>query len=352
MYAPKFTITNNILKHIGVIDAAREVVENAALIPAYEKKFQAEAALRTVHHGTRLEGNDLTLSQAEQVMEGQEVVAHDRDIQEVINYRKVLDLVDKLVEEEADYSEETLKKLHQATVVRISPEKDAGQYRKTQVVIRNAVSGEVSFRPPPALEVSHLIKSFFSWINSKEAKEMHPVLRSGITHYVLAAVHPFTEGNGRNARAFATLVLFAEGYDIRKLFSLEEYFDRDAERYYQALQSVSNQSTDLGRRDLTPWLEYFCQGLAIELSRVKDRVRQLSLDGRLRSKTGKQVALTERQIKLVEYLQENGQIRMAEARKIIPMVSEDTLLRDLRDLLRKGIVKKTGVTKGAAYIMK
>ena len=53
MYQPKFVITNKILKNIGAIEAAKEVIENAPLVPYYEKQFQSEAIARMVHHSTR-----------------------------------------------------------------------------------------------------------------------------------------------------------------------------------------------------------------------------------------------------------------------------------------------------------
>ena len=94
MYLPKFSITNKILRNIGLVEAGREVIMNAPLVPAYEKKFREEAIVRTVHHGTHIEGNELNFSEAERVLKGQPVVARDRDIQEVINYRNVLNYLD------------------------------------------------------------------------------------------------------------------------------------------------------------------------------------------------------------------------------------------------------------------
>ena len=85
MYAPKFAITNRILKSVGEIEAAKEVIENAPLVPYYEKQFRTDAIARTVHHGTHIEGNDLSLLETKKILEGIEVVAHERDIQEVIN---------------------------------------------------------------------------------------------------------------------------------------------------------------------------------------------------------------------------------------------------------------------------
>src|SRR5258708_7793451 len=93
MYSPTYTITNKILKHIGTIEASKEVIDKAPLLPFYEKKFQSEALVRSAYHGTHLEGNELNLSQAERVVMGQHVIARERDIQEVINYRKIMELI-------------------------------------------------------------------------------------------------------------------------------------------------------------------------------------------------------------------------------------------------------------------
>ena len=62
MLAPRFTITNQILINVGKIEAAREVIENSPLVPAWEEKFREEAMVRAAHFGTHLEGNDLTLT--------------------------------------------------------------------------------------------------------------------------------------------------------------------------------------------------------------------------------------------------------------------------------------------------
>jgi len=127
---------------------------------------------------------------------------------------------------------------------------------------------------------------------------------------------------------------------------LEEYYDKDAQSYYQALQSVK-------ASNLTPWLEYFTQGLAIELTRVKERVQKLSQDLALKEKLGgKQVYLSERQIKIIEYIRRAGFLQNKDFPQLFSMISEDTVLRELKDLMKKGIIKKKGKTKAARYELK
>ena len=318
-------------------------------MPFYEKEFQKDALIRTIHFGTHIEGNELNLNQAEKVLDGVEVVGRSRDIQEVINYRKVMDYIDQFKDQNSKtkIDEELIKHLHKLTVEKILAPQQCGVFRKTQVVVKNSYSGEVSFRPPMAVAVPFQVKDLLEFINANDKEDVHPVLKSAIAHYELVRIHPFTDGNGRVGRALSTLILFQEGYDIRKFFSLEEYFDSDAVRYYDALQSVEKKDGDL-----TNWLEYFSLGLAIELSKIKDKIEAISVDVKIKEKLGgKPLLLSERQLKIIQYIQKTGYLQNKGFAQIFPMVSEDTILNELKVLLKSGIIKKHGVTKGAKYIM-
>lgn len=411
MFQPSFVINSRILRYISRIEGAKSLIDNAALIPAWEVQFRSEAQARIVHHGTHLEGNDLSLTQARRVIEQVEeieeeskgkrkvilrpesvadkagVVGRDRDIQEVINYRNVLRFIDTLsaphIKEKLPgvwinqkgmnhrlskrkdpprqiidknrpelrmypyYTGKELLMIHALTLEKILTQEKNGSFRTTRVVIKDASSGEVTYRPPPPVEVKYQIEEYFEWLNSLSSREEHPVIRAGITHFELVRIHPFVDGNGRVARAFTTLVLFREGYDIKRFFSLEEYYDSDPLGYYGALQSVNR-----ANGDLTPWLEYFTLGLAIELEKVKEKVKRMSLDSHLRDSVGKQISVSERQIKLIERLKDIGELGVPDAREILPMVSDDTILRDFNNLIEKGVIKKKGQTKGARYVLR
>lgn len=357
MFVPKYTISNSILKNIGLIDASREVVLNAPLIPAWEAKFRKEAIERTVHHGTHLEGNRLTNEEVKDVLDGKEVLARDRDVQEIINYRNVLKFIDRISEQISesktyDFTLETLLEIHRITTERILSEQNSGKFRMSQVVIKNAETGQISYTPPPAAEVPFLTEDLINWINDSETKDLHPVIKAGIIHYEISRIHPFLDGNGRTGRATATLIMFLDGYDIRKFFSLEEYFDENPMDYYLTLQEVSNQLVlDTHERDLTPWLEYFVKGVAIELNRVKERVKRVSTDARIKNKLGAQVELNERQMLIMEFLHRHGSMQNKDFRKIFPDFSDDTVLREIKFLKKKGLVKKTGGTKKAGYVL-
>jgi Fic family protein len=345
MYKPNFQITSKILKNIGLIEGAKAVIESAALLPAWEAKFKEEAEVRAVHYGTHVEGNELNLDQVRRVMEGQEIVARERDVKEVINYRKTLEY---LGSDTSSLGEEVLKELHRITVDGLVPEEEKGAYRKVAVVLRDVLTGQVVHRPPNAVEIPYLMADFFSWLNSPATAELHPVLKAGITHHAIVRIHPFTEGNGRVSRAMATLILLREGFDIRKLFSLEEYYDKNVAAYYRAIKTVDENPNN----DITLWLEFFTEGVAIEFNQVKEKVQHLSVDLKIKNRAGGQIFLNPRQIKIVETIENAGYLQNAMFKTLFPMISEDTVLRDLKDLMDKKIIKKSGRTKAARYLLR
>ncbi len=344
MFQPKYTITNTLLNRIARIEASVEVIHQAPVVPLWEKEFRQDAIVRQVHHGTHIEGNQLGLQDAKDVLLGKDVVGRPRDIQEVINFRRVIEIIDDDFERGVGkITEMLILKLHRTLMDKILPPELCGAYRTKQVIIKNSHTGEVTFRPPEPVKVPFSMDEFVYWLNSTPKDILHPVLKAGIAHYEMARIHPFVDGNGRVSRIVATLILVLGGYDMRRFFSLEEFYDKDSESYYKALQSASG-------GDLTQWLEYFVFGAAVEFDRVREKILKLSQDVKLKSKMGgRQIYLTERQIKLVEYITDVGYVQNKMFSMLFPDVSDDTVLREVNELIEKGLIRKVGSTKGARY---
>lgn len=362
MFQPTFSITSNLLTYISRIESAKALIDLSPLVPAWEAKFREDAMARTIHYGTKIEGNDLTEAQAQavvrldanadtkEVQEKTGILARERDIQEVINYRNVISWIDRQKSPQFKHliNLDTLKTLHKLTIYNLVDAKYSGAFRDRQVIVKSAGDGSIAFRPPISVEIPYLVGDLFSWLHGPQGASVHPIFQAAITHYQLVYIHPFIEGNGRTARAFATLLLYTQDYDFKRFFSLEKYFDSDVESYYSALLSVQQAPN----QDMTYWLEYFCYGLAIEIDKIQQQVMKLSKDLKLKKQLGKQVALTERQIILLELFQQQDQISSEDAQKILPQVSVDTILRDMKDLITKGVIEKKGVTKGVTYALK
>ncbi|KXK10474.1 MAG: Adenosine monophosphate-protein transferase SoFic [Microgenomates bacterium OLB23] len=183
-----------------------------------KKRFRDDAVIRTAHHGTHIEGNRLNLTEAQDVLLGKDVVGRARDVQEVINYRRTLQVIEEESKKDLQrITEGTIKKLHKSVVEGILLPEQIGEYRTKQVVIKNSETGEVTFRPPSPVEVPFLMREFLYWLNKPDL-DVHPVLKAGIAHHELVRIHPFIDGNGRVSRGLSTLILFLEKIRYTSVF--------------------------------------------------------------------------------------------------------------------------------------
>lgn len=198
---------------------------------------------------THIEGTQLTLEQATQLLAGQTIPEADPDdVRELLNYRTAFDLVAEYVGSGEPIIEALIREIHKRLVKDVRGDSATpGQYRLEQNLIVNSVTKETIYTPPPTHEVQPLMTDLVEWLNADT--RINTVLISGVAQFQLVHIHPFIDGNGRTARLLATLVLYRGNYDFKRLFTISEFYDRDRSAYYAALQSV--RSRDM---DMTGWL--------------------------------------------------------------------------------------------------
>jgi Fic family protein len=221
---------------------------------------------------------------------------------------------------------------------------DEGKLRDRRVYVGNSYTGEVIFEPPPANQVGILIEEFLGWFNSTEILEIDSVLIAGITHYEIVRIHPFIDGNGRTTRIMAALVLSKRGFDTKKFFTLDDYYDQDRRSYYDALKNI-NQDT----LDLTEWLEYFTEGVTTIIKAVKDKVIGLSKSVKILKGKGL-ISLTNRQMKIVEFIINNDKISSGQVAKMFD-ITRQSALKEIKKLVELEVVRLIGFRKDAHYVL-
>jgi Fic family protein len=258
------------------VGAAVAVVEHLAIPPAIREELRRRARVRSTHYSTRIEGNRLTLAEAEQVIGGDRVRFHgrERDVTEVRNYWNALLRVEEWAAAGRPLTEELIQRIH-ALVERGARAKPS-PWRDGQNMIRDSESGALVYLPPEAKDVPSLMSGLVAWIRQAE-EEMLPVpILAGLAHYQFVTIHPYYDGNGRTARLLATFLLHRGGHGLQGLFSLEEHHARDLAAYYNSLAVHPHHNYYEGRAeaDLTPWLEYFLDTLAEAFNAAKNNSLQ------------------------------------------------------------------------------
>ncbi len=338
MFNPKFTITNRINNSLLEIERARGFLDAAGLKEEWIEDMQSEAIILEAHHSTHIEGTQLTLSQAQRILSGWAVRdVRDDDRQELLNYKEAMDFVSEYLGKKSEITEDLIQKIHRILVSNVrGGTLEPGKYREVQNYVVNSLTGEILYTPPPPSGVPQLMKEFIRFLNRES--DISPVLIAGIGQSQFVDIHPFLDGNGRTARVLCTLILYQNGYDFKRLFSLSEYYDKNRREYYDAIQSVRERNMDL-----TVWLEYFTEGLRRQLIEVKTKGEKAIKRDVLIEKA-KMSRLNDRQQKILLYLLDEKQASVEEIRQKFNLVRR-TVQRDLSRLVDSGMIKEVAKSK-------
>ena len=338
MFKPKLTITNKINKALLEIERARGFLEATKLKEEWIKEMQSEALILESHYSTHIEGTKLTLAQSKKILTGKTVMGINKDDrQELLNYKEAMDFVSEYLGKKSDITENLIKQIHEILVKDVrGGTLEPGKYRKVKNYVVNLLTGEVIYTPPPPSYVPQLMKEFVEWLNNKS--NISPVIVAGISQYKLVDIHPFLDGNGRTARVLCTLILYQNGYDFKKLFSLSEYYDKNRAGYYEAIQSVRE-----NEMYMTYWLEYFTEGLKNQLIEVRAKGEKV-IKKEIIIEKAKKFNLNERQQKILLLLLGKERASVEEMRNILNLVRR-TVQRDLSKLSDLNLVKEISKSK-------
>lgn len=165
-------------------------------------------AIRLAHHSTAIEGNTLTQSETEIVIEKGITIGGKsvREHLEVIGHQEALEFVLSLSEADANISERDIKDIH-SLVMKGQSNGDSGAYRTL-----NVKAAGTEFTYPEHLHVPEMMHSFVAWLNS--AGDSHPVQFASEAHLRFVTIHPFRDGNGRVGRLLLNLLLIRAGYTV------------------------------------------------------------------------------------------------------------------------------------------
>ena len=277
MFAPKYRITGKVAKALMSIEADRQVVATLPLTAPMLDSLRRTARLLSTHFSTQIEGNKLSPSQVKAVVEGEgNFPGRERDEAEVRHYFAALEHVERLGHKPAKLTESEVRAIHGLVM---TGKAKPTPYRDGQNVIRDSRMGQTVYMPPEAKDVPTLMKELVRWVNESIAEGELPVpVITALAHYQFATVHPYFDGNGRTARLLSNLLLHRNGYGLNGIYSLEEYYASKLDGYYAGLAVGNSHNYYFGRveGEVTPFIAYFCLGMADAFAKVRMRAEEAS----------------------------------------------------------------------------
>jgi Fic family protein len=214
-----------------------------------------------------------------------------------------------------------------------------------QVISGPIGRARVHYQAPKASRLKSETASFLEWF---EKNTLHdPVLKAALAHFWLITIHPFDDGNGRIARAIADMALARSEQSTQRFYSMSAQIRLERNAYYDVLEA--SQKGDL---DITAWLEWFLECLDRAIKRAEQTLASVILKARFWDMF-KDHSLNERQRKVINRLLDGFEGKMTSSKwAALTKSSPDTALRDIKDLISKGIfVREAGGGRSTSYVL-
>jgi Fic family protein len=192
----------------------------------------------------------------------------------------------------------------------------------------------VHFEAPPADRLEAETSSFLDWLNG--ASNEPPLLKAGLGHLWFVTLHPFDDGNGRIARAIGDLLLARADGSPQRFYSLSAQIQRERKVYYDILERTQKRSLDV-----TEWLAWFLDTLHRAVDQAQHTLDSVLTKARFWQRWAT-TPLNERQVKLLNKLLDGFEGKLTSSKwAAIAKCSPDTALRDINDLLTRGVLRKS-----------
>lgn len=230
-------------------------------------------------------------------------------------------------------------------IIKVGAWRDNRKDDPMQVVSGAMGKEKVHFEAPDADRLEEEMRQFINWFN--EDKQMDPVIKAGIAHLWFVTVHPFDDGNGRIARAIADMQLARADESAQRFYSMSAQIRKERKEYYEILES-----TQKGSMNITNWLDWFLQCLDRALEASSETLASVLKKASFWEKHATN-SLNQRQRLMLNKLLDGfqGKLNTSKWAKITK-TSSDTALRDIQDLMAKGILEKEeGGGRSTSYVL-
>jgi Fic family protein len=191
----------------------------------------------------------------------------------------------------------------------------------------------VHFQAPAATRVKKEMMAFLKWFNRTD--DTDPVLRAGLAHLWFVTIHPFDDGNGRIARAIADMALARSEESPQRFYSMSAQIRLERKTYYDMLEKTQKDGLDV-----TPWLEWFLTCLDRAFDGTEKTLGSVLHKARF-WEAHANTMLNDRQRLLLNKLLDGFEGKLTSSKWAkIAQTSQDTALRDISDLVDRGILTR------------
>lgn len=302
---------------------------------------------RAIQGSNSIEGYHVTVDDAIAAVELEEPLDADREAWAAVQgYRSALSYILQLAADPYfSHNEGTLRSLHYM-MISYDLGKRPGLWRPGVIYVKREPTGEIVYEGPPAEQVPGLVAELMTELNAPS--NLPVMVRAALAHLNLVMIHPFSDGNGRMARALQTLVLAREGVLDPTFSSIEEYLGHNTDAYYAVLGEVG-QGAWHPEHDPMPWIRFSLTAHYRQAETLLRRTNELERLWNLLEEELKRRGLNERLLLALSDAAIGYRVRNVTYRSAAD-VSEQVASRDLGTLVEQGLLVAKGEKRGRFYV--
>ena len=311
-----YNLDDKMIKKLNKIDEKLKIIK----INNRQKRnnLVMKSKVRSIHSSLSIEANFLSLFEVENIVENKKVIGKKAEIQEVKNAIKLYNNIKNY-----DYkNEEDFIKAH--LIMMQGFEDDNGKYRNHgEGIVRD---GKIIYQAPDSILVPVLMKSLFDLLNDEE---INKIILAALFHYYFVVIHPFTDGNGRMARFWVSLILINYN-DNFEFIPIEEEMYLKQEKYYEAITSSHN------NLNANTFIDFMLDTINSSLDKII---------------VGNSFNLNEVQNKIIELITNDKNITQQEIANILNK-NIRTIKRNFKVLVSNNIIERIGSDKSGYWNIK
>ena len=325
--------------HLEHVDRQRWLIDNMLIMPKHEAWLHRDVSIQRAAGTTRIEGASLDEEDVRRLDRAAPARKLSEDERANVNALRAYEFIDFLSDQaDVPVDELVIRELNRYFI-------DGAPELHTPGVYRKGPNKVGDYAPADQGDVPALMRSFALWFRDQD--DTHPIVKAGIAHIHLIAIHPFWDGNGRTARGISTLLLQRSPFGFRKLLSLESFFFGARDRYFTAIERTLGAHFVPGY-DATPWLESFVTAIQAHADWLIEQLRDWHRMMQDLQESGAEVGLMERQVDGQMFANRTGQITRSDYIDVTG-VSPITASRDLAKLVELGFLEPEGKTRSRIY---
>ncbi len=285
-------------------------------------KLKIKSKVRSIHSSLAIEANSLSLESVKNIVDNKMVLGDRKEIQEVKNANELYEHINEYNwKNESDF-------LKAHTLMMKYFDDDNGFYRNHGEGVKKG--NEIIYTAPHSILVPSLMKSLFNFITENENK-IHPLILSSIFHYYFVYIHPFSDGNGRMARFWVSLILTNWNSKFEYIPIEEEIYLNQTKYYDSIAQCHINGNVNV-----------FIDFMLMCINSALEKTTQ---------KTTQKIKLNNNQLKIIELIKGNPKITRNELASELNITS-DGIKYNLRKLINKDIIERIGPNNGGYWKIK